>query len=308
MQKEMTLNQVYDKVDAMSADCFDENVAVNEISFDSLETLKIGGTPHDLRTVAQRSISARLGIPFQYLKKCPEDLQAWNLNHWLEKEKNDQLFFRFDGDEVRAIFTPRYVPVDNFEALFKLDQLGFKPETKVQCSLDPEFMSLSIPDGPKSFDIDGDKFTPGVSISNSEVGLASLNIASFCLRLVCLNGLIHRTEESSSYRHVSTKILEEFPEVLERVSLELGSKRDQFKFSMDSIVEIPESTMSSFNRQFQLNEKEREAVEWGWAHDVGDTMFHIINAYTKASQHKDLSAESSYKLQRTGGAILNMVK
>ena len=85
-------------------------------------------------------------------------------------------------------------------------------------------------------------------------------------------------------------------------------KKDQFKISMESPVEIPESTMSSSNRQFRLNEKEREAVEWWWAHDVGETMFHIIQAYTKGVQHKDLNAESSYQLQRTGGAILSMVK
>lgn len=308
MQKETTLEKVYDQVDRMSQNCYDQTIDVDHISFDSLEILRIGGEPHRVRPVAQRSISNRLGIPYQYLKKCPEDLQAWNLNHWIEKERNDQLFFRFDGEDVRAVFTPRYVPVDNFEVFERLDSLGFKPETKVQFSLDPEFMSLSIPDGPKSFDIDGDKFTPGISISNSEVGLASLSISAFVLRLICINGLISKTAESQAYRHISTKILEEFPNVLERVSLELGSKKEQFKLSMDSPVEIPESTFSSFNRQFQLNEKEREAVEWGWAHDVGETMFHVIQAYTKGAQHKDLSAESSYKLQRTGGAILSMVK
>ena len=33
----------------------------------------------------------------------------------------------------------------------------------------------------------------------------------------------------------------------------------------------------------------------------------VVNAYTKASQYKDLSAESSFKLQKTGGNILAMV-
>jgi len=143
MQQETTLEKVYDKVDKMSQNCVDHNVDVNEISFDNLDILRIGGKSHPVRTVAQRSISNRLGIPYQYLKKCPDDLQSWNLNHWIEKEKNDQLFFRFDGDEIRAIFTTKYVPVDNFEALYQLDSLGYKPETPVQCSLDSEFMNLS---------------------------------------------------------------------------------------------------------------------------------------------------------------------
>ncbi len=123
--------------------------------------MRISGEAHAVRPVAQRSISARLGIPYQYLKKCPQDIQAQNLNHWIKEEKNDQLFLRFDGDDVRAIFTPRYVPVDNFEVFERLDSMGFSPDTKVQCSLDPEFMTLSIPDGQKAFDINGDKYTPG---------------------------------------------------------------------------------------------------------------------------------------------------
>jgi len=307
MQHETTLSKIYDKVDAMSANCIDHNVNVDEISFDRLDLLKISGESHHVRPVAQRSISNRLGIPYQYLKKCPDDIQSENLNYWIKHEKNSELFFRFDGDDIRAVFTTKYVPVDNFEALYRLDSLGYKPETKVQCSLDPEFMSLSIPDGKQSFSINGDKFTPGISISNSEVGLASLSISAFVLRLVCTNGLISKTQESSSYRHISTKILEEFPNVLGKVSLELGNKREMFRLSMDSSVDNPDSTIESFNRQFQLNKIEKEAVDWGYYQDVGDTMFHIINAYTKGAQFNNLSAESSFKLQRTGGNILAMV-
>jgi len=307
MQHETTLEKVYDKVDVMSANCIDHNVNVDEISFDRLDLIKISGESHHVRPVAQRSISNRLGIPYQYLKKCPDDIQSENLNYWIKHEKNSELFFRFDGDDIRAVFTTKYVPVDNFEALFKLSELGFKPETKVQCSLDPEFMSLSIPDGKQSFSINNDKFTPGISISNSEVGLASLSISAFVLRLVCTNGLISKTQESSSYRHISTKILEEFPNVLEKVSLELGNKREMFRLSMDSAVDNPDSSIEIFNRQFQLNKIEKEAVDWGYYQDVGDTMFHIINAYTKGAQHKDLNAESSFKLQKTGGNILAMV-
>ena len=162
MQHETTLEKIYDRVDVMSQNCVDHNVNVGEIIFDSLDLIRISGEDHHVRPVAQRSISNRLGIPYNYLKKCPQDIQSDNLNYWIKHEKNEELFFRFDGEnksDVRAIFTTKYVPVDNFEALYKLDQLGYKPETKVQCSLDPEFMSLSIPDGNRSFDINGDKYT-----------------------------------------------------------------------------------------------------------------------------------------------------
>ena len=53
---------------------------------------------------------------------------------------------------------------------------------------------------------------------------------------------------------------------------------------------------------------EQEAVEWGYEYEPGGNMFAIVNAYTRGAQFPDLSAESGYRLQKTGGQILAMVK
>jgi len=169
-------------------------------------------------------------------------------------------------------------------------------------------MSLSIPDGRQTFAVNGDKIAPGISIANSEVGLSSLRISAFFLRIVCTNGLIAKTGISASYRHVSWKILDEFPQVVQEVSQQLGRQRDQFKISMESKVDDPLNTIMSFNRQFQLGKMEQEAVEWGYRFEPGNTMFHLVNAYTRAAQFSGLSAEMGYRLQKVGGNILAMVK
>ena len=83
---------------------------------------------------------------------------------------------------------------------------------------------------------------------------------------------------------------------------------DQFKLSVESKVEHPEMTINSFNNQFQLNKAEKEAVEWALPLEYGQTMFHVINVYTKAAQYPELPADSGYKLQKVGGMILGMVK
>ena len=197
--------------------------------------------------------------------------------------------------------------MDNFEVLNKLDEVGYGLETQVHCHLDAEFMSLSIPDGHKTFSVNGDRITPGISVSNSEVGLASLSIAAFFLRLVCTNGMVAKTEVSSSFRHVSTKVLAMFPEILEGVSHRLDDQRDRFRISMESRVEDPKATMASFNRQYQLGKNEQEAAEWGFGFEPGETMFHVINAYTRGAQFKRLSAESAHRLQRVGGEVMAMV-
>lgn len=307
MQKLITLGEVSDTVDKLSRNCVDKMIPVQEITFDSLDTVRIANEPFALRDMAQLSFAYRLGIPLQYLKRCPPDIQKYNLDHWITKEKNEELLFRFDGNDVRVVFTPRYTPVDNFEILERLDSLGYGPDTEVQCSVDNEFMMLNIPEG-KAFTVNGDKMKSGLSLSNSEVGIAALSLSAFLLRLVCTNGMISSTHVAEKYKHISRRILDEFPEVLERVSNELANQKNRFLLSLNSKVAYPENTIKSFNRQFALGKIEQEAVEWAWPQETGDTMFHIVNTYTRAAQYDHLSSESSFKLQKTGGNILAMVK
>ena len=302
-----TLENLFQRVDTMFQTCHDSLIPVKDISFDNLDTIKIADNTHPLKPIAQRSIAWRLGIPYNYLRKCPAEIQSVLMNYWIESEKNDDLFLRFDGNNVRAIFTSKYKPVDNMDVILEIYGMGYRPETQVQCHLDEEFMSLSIMDGEKVFEINGDRFRPGVSISNSEVGLASLSVSAFCIRIICSNGLVSKTELSASYRHVSTKILNEFPQILDKVSVELGRQRRQIGLSMESPVDDPLKTIESFNRQFGLNEDERKAVEWAFPQEAGDTMFAVVNSYTRAAQFAGLSAESSYKLQRVGGNVLGML-
>jgi hypothetical protein len=55
------------------------------------------------------------------------------------------------------------------EVCERLDSWGYGSDTGVQCHLDLEFMSLPMPDGENAFDINGDRFKSGISISNSEI-------------------------------------------------------------------------------------------------------------------------------------------
>lgn len=308
MTRLIPLGRVHEKVREMARNCWDDHVRVDSIHFENLETVNISGTTHRLKPVAQRSISNRLGIPHQYLSRCPDELQRENIAYWIERERNETLFFRFDGDEIRAIFTPRYKPVDNMEVMAKLTRLGYGPETLVQCRLDSEFICLSIPDGKGSFSISKEEISPGVSITNSEVGLSSLSVSAFFLRLVCTNGLVSKAQVSASFRHVSERILTELPEVLDKVSRELEESRHSFMVSAETPVADPLKSISSFNRQFLLAKPEQEAVDWAWPYEQGDTMFHIVNTYTRAAHFEGLTAESAHRLQRVGGNILGMLR
>ena len=213
MSELTTLGAVQNRVATLSRRHHDALVPVADLEFDSLETIRIAGERRHLRPAAQGAVASRLGVPITYLRRCPDWLQKANLSHWLPQERNESLFIRFDGDAVRALFTPRYRPLDHPTVLERLEELGYGPDTRVQCQLDDEFMNLSIPDAGKTFTVGaGDRITPGISVSNSEVGIASLSLSAYFLRLVCSNRLVAKTELTASYRHVSTRILDDFPE------------------------------------------------------------------------------------------------
>jgi hypothetical protein len=78
--------------------------------------------------------------------------------------------------------------------------------------------------------------------------------------------------------------------------------------SIESRVDDLLKTIENFNRQFNLNQPQKDTVEWAWPQKVGDTMFAVVNTYTRASRFKGLSAENSYRLQQIGGNILEMLK
>jgi hypothetical protein len=184
--------------------------------------------------------------------------------------------------------------------------MDFDKKTEARCTIDDDFMSLSILDS--SFKINRDQMRSGFSFSNSETGLASFSLSAFMFRLVCSNGLISKKNVSlAKFPHVSEKTLSKIPELIEDTSKGLSIQKKHFELSTKSPVDDPMVTIDSFNRQFKLNEVEREAVQWAHPFESGETMFNIINTYTKAAQFESLSAAESYKLQKTGGQILALV-
>ena len=120
--------------------------------------------------------------------------------------------------------------------------------------------------------------------------------------------MVAKTETFASYRHVSTKILSKLPQVFTKVAGKLDGHKDRLKLSMESPVADPVATIENFNRQFALGEREKSAVEWAWPQEAGETMFHVVNTYTRAAAMGGLPAESSFKLQQIGGEVLGMLR
>lgn len=302
-----TLGEVFEQVETSSRRCWDEMAEVNSMGFRDLSSMWINDQEYHLQPKAQRCFANRLGIPLPYLERCAPDLQAINLNLCLQRCEQKRFLIRFDGDEVRAAFTPRYKPADNLDVIKRLFAMGHNPQTQVQCHLDDRIMSLGIVNESSLFSFGDDQHIPGVSIVNSEVGLSSLRLSWFILRLVCTNGLIITSKVAEDiHRHVSKSMLDNLPKWLSQISSSSDAQIPRLQLSLHSNVTHPDQTFGTLNRRFKLTVGEKEAVSWGWSHEPGDTLFHIINAYTKGAQYESLNAESRWRLQCVGGEVMGM--
>jgi hypothetical protein len=162
-----TFESVIGRVHEMSAKYYDETIPVMDMEFDSLEKMWIAGKQVGVLPSAQRLLSNRLRVPYSYLSRCPADLQAENLNYWIQKEaKTRETFFcRFNGDNLRAVFTDRYTCLDHMEVLSKMIEYGFNPEVEVHYSLDQDLLVLKVPDFTRAFGFGkDDQIVPGISM------------------------------------------------------------------------------------------------------------------------------------------------
>ncbi len=306
-----TLENVIGRVHEMSANNYDEIIPIRDIQVENLDRMEIAGQSFGVLPSAQRLLTNRLRVPFSYLNRCPADLQRDNLQYWLEQERNNRetLFCRFTGNHLRAVFTERYTAIDHMEVLTKMLEYGFDPSAEVHLSLDDEIMVLKVPEYERVFKLsENDKIVPGISISNSEVGILALSIEAFYFRLVCSNGMISETSVDARYKHISRKVMDEFPLVLEGVISQSRHGHERFRISTQTPVDNPESTIATFAQQFQLSQNEAEIVKQAFNLEQGGTMYHIINAFTRGAQEPNLTAAEAYKMERTGGQILALVK
>lgn len=96
--------------------------------------------------------------------------------------------------------------------------------------------------------------------------------------------------------------------ILESVVSQSRQGKDRFMISTQTPVSNPESSIDIFARQFQITQEEAQIVKQAFYLEQGATMFHVIQAFTRAAQDASMSASDSYRLERAGGAILGMVK
>jgi len=157
---------------------------------------------------------SHLGIPAEYLMKCPAALAKENVNFWKAAMADKDLLIRIRSGGTtkvpyaRAILAATYGRLDNTPFLGMINRIANEADMKVwrydmpdtslhvKCVL-PEHMNMGTKGNPDNVHI-------GFHAANSETGGRSISVDIMTFRLVCTNGMIALVDGNRlvSQRHV----------------------------------------------------------------------------------------------------------
>jgi hypothetical protein len=245
------------------------------------------------------------------MSRCPSDIQAFNLNFWNQSDTRDEMLLRYDGNTVRAVFTPTYKPTDDRHIVRELAKAGVKDESPVIFHGDKNFMSLSILNSDHHF-VKEDEFQTGTKWINSEVGCSSLAWFDFIMKLVCSNGMVRTYDNiQGRYRHVSDKLKDRISEWQSQAMFNFADSQTRFLAADTIEVEDVEEKFEALNKQFELSPTQRQAVQWAMPYELRtegrNSLYNVIDVYTRAAQYQLLDSQSSHELEVYGGKILQTV-
>jgi hypothetical protein len=282
----------------------DELVPVSALRFAESGRLALGRETYRLQGQALDQIAGRLRVPANYLRRCPAELRATNLNHWLNEVSGDVLV-RFDKHEVRAMLSDRYQPVSHLELVQSLlTTCPSSSPVRYELNSTSFFLQVLRPAEERSL-------LGGVSAQNSETGHLVVELNALIYRVICTNGLIlSGGEVNVRRRHTrdAGATVEELKQIIAQAWPNAARHADRFE-AMRMIRATPtEPVMNRIDQEYRLNERQVAAVRLAASVEPGYTLFDVINAYTRAGNDASLCLEERTQLQSVGGRVLAMAE
>lgn len=287
-------------------------------------------------------IGERVGIPRKYVDRmrteAPE-LLANNVNHWFQKapEKRMLRTLRNGTDVARAFLSDRYRPLDNADiaerVLPLLNKMGL--EIKSAAVTDTRlYIQAVAPAVEAKIKKVGDVVQSGIILSNSEVGLGSLNMRHLVYTLRCTNGMI--AENIVRQQHVGRRgrvgdinIDEEAAEFLSDETRKADDRafwlkvndlmkhtlsREKFDAIINRLnattevpIEKPVEIVEAFKDRYGWNDNEKDSVLNHLIKGADLSQYGLLNAVTRTAQ--DLpSYDRAVEFEKQGGEIMLLPK
>jgi hypothetical protein len=291
-----------------------------------------GESSYGITALARRQLAEKLGIPCAYFERMRTEqprLLDDNVNTWLQSQDERRLLRTLDGD-VRAVLSDRYRRLDNFDlADSVLPILSRLPGARFESvELTENKMYIKVVSSKLSHEVaPGDIVQGGVVISNSEVGLGSLEVQPLIYRLVCRNGLIS-LDRSLRKTHVGRSIGQDSDaiQVFQQDTLRADDKA--FYMKVRDVVEAtvsetmflslaqrmqqtmgiplrgdPVKTVEVLAQRYTLNESERTGVLRHLIQGGALSGYGLVNAVTHYSQEIE-NYDRATEFEVLGGRLI----
>ena len=217
MKSGSSLADVVSRVDRQSRDSRDFIAHSRHIQLDvSADSPSLvlndgsGAQPFSLTEHVHEQISAVLDIPMPYYRRMRSDnpeLMASNVNSWLSRSDQRRLVRTVQrpsmdgGQQVRALLSDRYRPLDNANLLEAvLPTLHERNVRVVSSELTERRLYVKALNERVTGEVKvGQTVMAGIAISNSEIGSGALTVQPLIYTLACTNGMI--VEDIAMRRH-----------------------------------------------------------------------------------------------------------
>lgn len=292
-----------------------------------------------LNETAHGQIAGRTGIPKKYydrlLTEAP-NLLALNVNHWFREQPGKRLVRTLD-DKARAFLSDRYRILDNEEVLESaLVSIRDMPDVNVvSCEVTERrlYLKCTFPSIQREVEVRGKKVgdivEAGFVLSNSEIGLGSVNVNPLVFRLSCLNGAVmsdsglrkyHVGRGSGESEHVHEFYKDDtLQKADEAFLLKLrdvvrgAADESRFKALVDRMSRATEQqiegdipdVIEEVKKKFSLTDGEKNGVLEHLVRGGDLSQWGMANAVTRMSQ--DVSDyDRASELERVGGQIIEL--
>jgi hypothetical protein len=225
--------------------------------------------PMPLRRSAFRQLAARANAPADYLGRIPARLALACLQHGLVTSGEDRDgLLRFAGNEVRAVVSARYAPIDDTRIMETLDaalkRLGLRDEVRVRsvATGPTTLLRLTFPGRAKAVKV-GDVIEYGLDIGNGELGNRAVQIDPSTFRLLCLNGMRGFARGTSRrLRHIGSpeRLAEAFNDAIPVALADAAGQVDMMAVSAERMIRDIPAEFSLLTSSFGLTQTEQREV------------------------------------------------
>ena len=271
--------------------------------------------PKPLRSAAFSSLMTRLGAPADFIRRLPAPLQLATTNYLLGVDPDTSAAtLRLRGDEVAAVVSGRYAPLDVEElvtcvreSLVRFDLLSQVRVRGVASGL-VDNMRLIWPSESVAVKV-GDVSNVGIDISTSSFGRSAIHLSPMVWRLVCTNGLRSSERRGQlSFRHVgdSNRLRNGIAEAIPSALAHAHGLMAQWQRAVTFMVEDVQKQVEQM-RELTLHERsafEKEVTKEAETAALPDRLplYSFVNALTSTA--KSAAPARRLELEAFAGDVL----